>query len=149
MNGGFLLRCSIAAVFLTLTSLVLAQTPPSVAPAKTLPEEPPKVVEQGTTAPPAGGLKDPTKPSPKMKEVLGSKGTAGPAPKLAVLALRGRVLARDKPAVALLEVEGKLYTVTKGSVVAGPSNTILRVVEVNGTEVRIEVSPLKEIVVLR
>ena len=107
-----------------------------------------KPKETGVPAPPTTTLPDPTRASTKMKEVLGTKG-AGPAARAVPLALRGRVIARDKPAAALLEVEGKLYTVIKGSAVPGPSNTVLRIIELDSNEVRIEVSPSKEIMTLR
>jgi hypothetical protein len=147
-----------AILFLIVGLAVAQNTPPTVlpkvpgdadAPPDTgvkLQDPPPR--EVGTPAPP-GSLKDPTTPSPRMRDALATKSTGPGAPGISPLALRGRVLVKDKPPLALLEVDGKLYRVSKDSVVAGPNKTILRVLDVNSSEVRIQIDPLKEIVVLR
>lgn len=98
---------------------------------------------------PAPPRRDPTKPGQEIRKVLEAKPT-GPTQRAAVpLALRARVIARDKPPAAILEIEGKLYTVAKGSVLAGPGNMLMRVIELDSNEVRIEVGPNKEVLTLR
>jgi hypothetical protein len=92
---------------------------------------------------------DPTIPSDKLREATESN-KPGASPRLPYVALRGRVLAKDKPPVALLELDPKLppHAVTKGTTLMS-GNVKLSVTEVTATEVRIEVSPLNETIVLR
>jgi hypothetical protein len=94
-------------------------------------------------------LRDPTIPNARMRDVLNTRTAAGA--KLSPLSLRGRIIARNKPPTALLEVEGKLYAVTKGSVVTGPGGTVLRVLDIDSAGVRVESSgsPRKEVFSLR
>ncbi len=148
----------IGALLLAIVGLASAEPPqPTVPPTAPAADEddPPDVAPKEVGAPagksrPGNTLKDPTSPSAKMRDVLTTKATpGGAAPRVSPLALRGRVIARDKPAAALLEVDGKLYTIGKGSVLAGPNNTTIRVLDISSTEVRIQFDPLKEIVVLR
>lgn len=133
------LRVSCVAVLFVpgLVGLVLAQ--------------PPKKPD-GLTAP-SGELKDPTIPSPKVKDALNpNKGAAPTAPgasRVPIIGLRGRVIVRGRPATVLLEIDNKLYTVSKDSLVSGGGNTILKILEVTSTEVRIEVKPINEVIVLR
>jgi hypothetical protein len=105
----------------------------------------------GVTPAGPGALKDPTHPSQKMRDALNAKANTKTNNKMKItpLSLRARIIARGKPPAALLEIEGKIYTVGKGSVVTGANNTMLRVLEINSTEVRIESSPGKEILSLR
>ena len=91
-------------------------------------------------------MRDPTRPSDKMRDVLNTK-AAGT--KISPLALRGRVLSKDKPPAALLEVDGKLYTVAEGSTITGASNTVLRVLKISNAEVQVESSPSKQVFILR
>lgn len=98
---------------------------------------------------PAQPRSDPTMPSDKLREAIES-GKAEAAPRLPTVILRGRVLAKDKPPAALLEVDLKQppQLVGKGTrLLSGKLK--LTVTEVNDTEVRIEVSPLNETIVLR
>lgn len=104
--------------------------------------------------PPAGPVvPDPTKPSDKLNKALNPapKGAVpGPAallPKIPPMALKARVLAAGKPGAVVIEADGHQYTVGPGvTFVAG--GMPMRVLEVTRTEVRIEVLPLNEIIVL-
>jgi len=146
-----------ASLALVLTCLATGQAPPAsnpvppkapAGPAAPVADAPP-AIEGGV---PAGKLTDPTRPSPNMKDALSRQinpKSAAPAPGVSPMALRGRVIAADKPAAALLEIDGRIYTVSKGSVLAGANKTTIRVLDVTASEVRLEVSPTKEIVILR
>jgi hypothetical protein len=151
MMQRFGLSLGSGAFLLILVGLATAQRPTPVAPAPADKPVPPAVDFKNDSQPPEvvppGTLRDPTKPSSRMKDVLNTK--AGAGMKITPLSLRGRVIARGQPAAALLEVEGRLYTVSKGSVITGAHNTILRVLDIDATGVRIESSPSKEIFVLR
>jgi len=140
------------AVLLTLVGLATAQRParvPAVGEASgAQPGDDGKPADIAVPeALPPGALRDPTKASPKMRDVLNTKTSAGS--KVSALGLRARIIAKNKPPAALLEVEGKLYAVGKGSVVAGGGNTILKVLDINSDGVRVESSPSKEIFWLR
>src|SRR5438132_1525014 len=56
-------------------------------------------------------LQDPTYPGPIFEKILNQKAVKAGPMKLPAIALKGRIIARGKPATALLEVEGKLYLV--------------------------------------
>ena len=56
--------------------------------------------------------------------------------------------AKDKPPAILLEVDGRVYRISKGAVMNGPNNTTLRVMEVTKSDVKIQVSPQNETTVL-
>lgn len=92
---------------------------------------------------------DPTTPSDKLRAELESK-AGGSAPRMPHVVLRGRVLADGKPAVALIELDPKQppLPVSKGSTLSS-GGLKLTVSDVTATEVRIEVSPLNETIVLR
>jgi hypothetical protein len=98
--------------------------------------------------------KDPTTPSPKMRDALDppsvpGAGSPGAAPQVPKVVLKGRVLAADQPPAALLEVDGKLQIVRKDSQLNGGGRITLRVVEISRSQVVIEVQPLKETIVLQ
>jgi hypothetical protein len=69
------------------------------------------------------------------------------------MALKGLVARRDRPAAALIEVNGRLFRVQAGAVITAPGTdtavSTLKVLAVGPAEVRIEVSPQAETVVLR
>ena len=125
-----------------------------LAPAGITRAEPPGKPD-GLTAPSGDlrDLKDPTVPSKKLSDALNpKKGVAPAAPgasRVPGLSLRGRIIVKGKPPTVLLEVDSKLYTVSKDSLVPGGGGTILKVVEVTSTEVRLEVRPQNEVIVLR
>ncbi len=161
------LRIGLAAsLFPALACLVVAQqADPTPAPAITiLSVEASKATGVVTTpaqpgvpappAPPAPSLRDPTLPSARLREAM-EVGKApnlvstGPTHKSPLISLKGRVLAKDRPPTAILEVDGKLYVVGKGSTLNGPGNSVLKIVELNKVEVRVEVSPQNETITLR
>jgi hypothetical protein len=117
------------------------------------PAPPPEPAKKADGKAPDPG-KDPTKASPKLKEALaptalGQGGTAA-TPRLPGLVLRGRIILKDRPPAALIEVDAKERPVL---VFEGSAVTVgglrLQVIEVGTREVRIEVQPLNEIIVLR
>jgi hypothetical protein len=132
-------------VLLLLGCLVFAQKPP----------EPGKVPDAPGSKKPADDPKDkdPTKASPKLKEVIDppklAPGAVGPT-KLPSPVLRGRVIGKDRPPAVLLELEPKTppALVSQGSTLS-VGGYRLKVLEVTASEVRIEVAPLNEIMILR
>ena len=139
------------------TGLVLAQAPelpprPHPHPMPEKPKDDPPAPKIDPILVPGADLKDPTRPSPKLREAMNAGKAAPAAPgasRFPVVALRGRIIAKGRPPAALVEGEGKLYTVSQGSVLPGGGSTILRVTEVSSTEVRLEVAPLNETILLR
>ncbi len=120
-----------------------AESDPFAAP----PAETPSGSTQGGASRP---LRDPTQPGPQMREILGpAEGVLqqSPAalPSVPQLVLKGRVIPRDRPGAAILEVDGKLISVQKGSeatVSTGRTGLVtLRVLEIDVSAVRLEVLP--------
>jgi hypothetical protein len=95
-----------------------------------------------------GELQDPTIPSSKLKQVLNQGKGSGPG-SLPAVVLKGRIISKDGPPAAILELNGKTFIVGKGNVLPGGGNIILRVEDINTVEVRIEVLPHNEIISLR
>jgi hypothetical protein len=112
------------------------------------PSQKPAEVGDKPLPPPEGH--DPTQAGGSLRNVLGkAKGPGNTtAAKLPLISIRGRVIAKDKPPAVLLEVDGKVYRVTKGSLMNGPGNTTLRVTELTRTEVKIQVNPQNDSTVL-
>jgi len=106
--------------------------------------EPPKDSSKGSSSGSVSGqLPDPTVPEGHLKELLDKKpGTL--ASRLPLVTLRGRVLAKDRTPTAMLELDGKLYVVIKGSTLATQGNTMLKIIELKK-----DVSPLNEVIILR
>lgn len=117
--------------------------PPAKSPPPKRPDTAPKPIVE-----PAN---DPTKASPALERELAVPKNGGAAPALPAVRLKGRVIAPDKSAAALLEIDPKTppYLVTRGTTLVLPNNIRLRVLEVTAGEVRIEISPLNETIVLR
>lgn len=94
---------------------------------------------------------DPTKPSPELKKALEASKAAAPGsrPQLASVTLKGRILLRDRPPIALIEVENKTISVNPGSVVTLGGGVTLKVLRIDSAEVQIEISPFNETIVLR
>lgn len=96
------------------------------------------------TAPPPTALPDPTQPKGKLKDVLNPPkvpGAVAPgAPlKLPTVAIRARIVPKGRPAAAVLEVDGRQYTVTAGTQFAAADGLVFKVAEVTATEVRLEI----------
>jgi hypothetical protein len=146
----------LALLGLVAAGLAQAPAPTGTAPAKPTGTAPadtkPTPTEQGGTIAPSGDFKDPTKASPALREAMTpARPTPAPGapPRLPTVFLRGRVLAKDRPPTAIVEVDGKLYVVVVGSLVAGPGNTVLRITDLTSNDVKIAVEPLKETIILR
>jgi hypothetical protein len=108
-----------------------------------------------TPEPPGKGKplepRDPTKPSPELKEAMGNKPIApgpGAPEKQPVLVLKGRVLAKNKPAAALLDIDGKIYLVGKDTDFLAGGRT-LRVKDITIESVVIELPGSKTTITLR
>jgi hypothetical protein len=142
MNPHKLMIC--VTIFLGLACLALAQPGPEQLPGKGADEAKKKLPDD-----PKANRKDPTKASDELKNLLNLAKGGKAANKMPVITLRGRVVAKDQPAAALLDVDGKMITVVKGSVIGGATSMPCTVIELNSREVRIEVMPLKEIISLR
>ena len=103
-----------------------------------------KKLEKGS-----GDVPDPTKLDPVWQQIFAHKNAKGALnTKFPNVSLRGRVLSREKPAMAIIEIDGKTFIVGKDSLLTSAS-MVMKIVELNGSEVRIEISPSNEIIVLR
>jgi hypothetical protein len=113
----------------------------------------------GTSSGPA--VADPTMPSPALRDLIeqgsGNRtpGVAPPQPQgVPEISIRARVFARDKPAVAVLEVGGRPLTVRKDSEIHipgtadQPTGLQLKVIELSPTELRLEVLKRNQIISL-
>jgi len=89
-------------------------------------------------------VRDPTEPSPKLKEAMTVRQPGAVAE--ATVVLRARVLAKGQTPVATLEINGRTQTVAKGGTLAGTGYVVT---EINALEIRIENSLTKETIVLR
>lgn len=142
-----------------LSGLAVAQTPPKAPPPaparpttgaeKPAPNPPPVAAKPEPGAP--DERRDPTEAKGKLAEAMLKKTAPGgaPLPKAPLIALKGRVISKDQPPAALVEIDGKLQSVGKDSVIVTGNGLILKVIEVGVVEVRIQVSPLNETIVLR
>lgn len=89
---------------------------------------------------------DPTLPGPAIRELLGQgeqKNTQNPEKPagLPIVRLRGRVAVRDKPVVALIQIDERIYSVRPGdefSVDVGGVTTPMKVIKLTATEMQIE-----------
>jgi hypothetical protein len=142
MNTRWIGIASFAAVLLMGMAIAGAQTPGEKD------KTPPAVVPDGKDKLPLP-VPDPTEAKGVFMEIMRQKGAKGPLAKLPYVALKGRIVQKGKTPAALLEVDGKLYLVNQKSVLSGSNNLTLKILELNASEVRIEVSPLNEIIVLR
>jgi len=105
-----------------------------------------------------GPLRDPTEPSPRMREILvppqaSPQGTVAGPPPMPQVTLKGRVILSGKPGAAILEVDGKLLGIQAGAetTIAAGSRTglvTLRVLELSASTLRLEVLPQGQELVL-
>ena len=146
------------AVFLTFTVFSVgvywacAQPPLDPKPLPVMPPPPKEDVEKiGPILQPGGQMKDPTTASEKLKGVLNplKAGAGGAAAAIPPVSLRGRIIFKDKPPTAVLEIGKSLYVVNVGSVVPTAGGVTLKVLAINADDVQIEVAPLKQILNLR
>ena len=139
--------CLTLLVFPASVLLALAQTVPDP---KTPPEQPdiqkdakknPESDEKkAPVVAPGGDLKDPTVPSQKLKEIMeaGKIVSSGPMAKLPSITFRGRVMSKDRPPAAILEMDKKYFIVNEGTELTAPGNAKLRVSKVGSQGVEIQ-----------
>ncbi len=111
-----------SATLLLLACLVVAQTGPG---------QPGQQADQGLQL----------VPPPETGAKTGSR--------LPQIVLKGRVLNKARPPAALLEIDGVMHMVGQGSVLTGQGNIVMRIVEINSSDVRIHVEPFNEFMMLR
>ncbi len=141
---------SLGIVVLCLAGVVTAQSPVArVMPARQDDKKGSEADDPRPKKTPRDELKDPTDPSPKIKDLLDTKGPNSPAAKASTITLRGRIIARDLPAAAILDVDGRRYTVGQGSVIPAAGGGTVKVIELNAVSIRLELSPGKEVIDLR
>jgi hypothetical protein len=89
---------------------------------------------------------DPTVPGPAIRELLGQGDQKTPnapqaTPELPLVRLRARVAVRDKPVIAIVEIDGRLYSVRPGdefSVNVDKTPTPMKVLKLTATEMQLE-----------
>ncbi len=106
-------------------------------------------------------LRDPTEPGEEMRDMVAPFRMGQPGrPSAAGLAvprvtLKGRVIGPSSPPAAMVELQGALYLLqvdselTVDSPEAAFGGLTLRVTDITASEVRIEVMPLRTVIVLR
>lgn len=119
----------------------------------------PQPVQESQTPSPTNsqGPSDPTQPSPLLQEVLRGSGSTGQPKnqpqKIPNISLKAKVIVADRPAVAMLDIEGTYYTVQQDAelVFASPtSGTIsMTVTKLDRNEIQIELTPLNQTLILR
>lgn len=107
-----------------------------------------KTAGEKKTLPGTTGEKDPTQPGPLLKDLLGKGKTEVVLPSL-LPKLKGRVLQRGKEPAAMLEVDGTLVVVGRNSIVTTRGGASLKIMEITAAEVRIEMQPSQEKIILR
>lgn len=107
-------------------------------------------------------LRDPTQPGDGLREVVapfrmgqgprpGGSGDSG----LPEIVLKGRIVGPEKPPAAMLEIDEFLHVVHEGSRLSVPSEGLglgsitVEVKELTATEIRLEISPLRQEIVIR
>lgn len=134
MNKWVMLRTTAAAVLFAAVGIALAQQPEKL--------PPPKPTDKAKE-------KDPTVPSTKMKEALGPPKTASgkSASGVPKITLKGKVLVRGRMPLALVDIDGTLYTIGRnGQFTAG--GVTYRVLRLDAEEVRLEAGTKKDIITL-
>lgn len=150
-----------AALTVTVATCAIAwaQQPPNsgnTGPTPNLPPSPnPRIVSpqapRGAETAPRPAPADPTVPGPEIRHLLdctktttGAVAPARPAGGLPAMRIKARVLARDKPGMALVEIGDRLVMVQPGAevnvaLVGGEGQMKLKVVEVGAAGVKMEV----------
>lgn len=140
-----------------LSGLALGQAPASKPPPPA-PARPTTAAEKPAPKPPVVAKpepgapderRDPTEAKGKLADALNRKtGPNTPALRIPEVILKARVVSKAQQAAAVISVDGKTYAVGKDTVIVS-GGAILKVIEIGVNEVRIEVSPLNETIVLR
>jgi hypothetical protein len=115
---------------------------------------------KSTVPPGQPGFRDPTQPSPEVREAIeasqfvpstGPGSAAAPALVLPQVKLKARLVGAVGRPVAMLEINGQLFTVYSDSetTIANPGGgaTTLLVRTITASEVQIEVLPLKKLLI--
>lgn len=121
---------------------------------------PPKGGPPMAEPPPADArFRDPTQPSPEMRQAIEAAqavpgtGPAAAPPALPQIKLKARLLGASAPPVAMLDVNGRLFTAHEGEettiVNPGGGTSTLIVRELSATAVQVEVLPLKKTLILQ
>jgi hypothetical protein len=105
------------------------------------------------------GIQDPTQLPEELKNLLMQDRKAGQTPlkpvppRLALVNLKGMVLAEGKSALAMIEVDGRLLMIREDDEIttASPERTslVIRVENISDTEVCIHISPLDRKMILK
>lgn len=128
---------------------------------------PPSLPQSSATGEPAGSegaepLRDPTQPGEELRDLVapirmgqtGGKGAAGGID-FPDIQLKGRIVGPTKAPGAIVEIDEQYYILEEGSEVTvsapnvGLGTVTLNVTELTALEVRIEVMPLRQAIVLR
>jgi len=102
---------------------------------------------------PGAEPRDPTKPSPDLKKALDvgkqtQPGVAAAPARAGVITLRARVIVKDRPPIAYIDVDKQQYAIGPDTKITVGGVT-LTVLEISAAQVRLKLEPLNEILVLR
>lgn len=145
-----------ALLALSLVEVAAGQSAPLPAPANTPAPSTPTVprapelrivpTQQGRPIP-----SDPTMPSPEIRSLLDGERTtpnataASPNP---TIRLRARVIARGKPGLAVIDIDGSLITVREGdevSVTVGAGSVPIVITKLTATDLQVEIGARKQL----
>ena len=95
---------------------------------------------------PGQSLRDPTSPSPMLRDLIDPGRNQPKSMELPLIQLRGRIIGGGQPSAAMLEIDKHSYLVRKGSEILFPGSRpgaqSIRVLDVTAEEVRLEILPL-------
>ena len=100
-----------------------------------------------------GEFRDPTQPGPVLRDLLAPAANLQRAaqPVLPKISLKGRVIPSGKPGSAILEVDGQVLSIQDGreaTIVSSTGLVTVRVSKLDVSEVRVDVLPLDQELVL-
>jgi hypothetical protein len=99
--------------------------------------------------------RDPTKPDPRLKEMLiPNSGPMSPKSVTFQAQLKALMSVKGKESQAIVEIEGVLHRVVRGSQITvtpkgGQSSVTLKVAELTSEQVRLELAGLGQAIILR
>ena len=105
-------------------------------------------------------LRDPTKPGEALHDLvaplrMGQHSGAAGGGGMPQITLKGRIVGPRKPPAAMVEIDKHLHVLQEGSELSVPAphvglgSVTLKVIELNGSQVKIEIMPLRQAIVLR
>ena len=114
---------------------------------------------RGNRPPGLPPLRDPTQPSPAVREAIeaaqagppGAKGAPGIGPATPQMRLKARIISNRTPPVAIVEIDGSPFTVRRDTtlVLSGASSGMqVHVIDLSPTEVRLELLPATKIFIM-